>query len=559
MLLEVKNLSIDFHDYNTGNTGNTENTDALSSSGDTSTKKKWQLSNLSFSVAKDEILGIVGESGSGKSVTAMSILQLLKREQLSTYSGEIIFNGKDLMQAKPAELRSIRGNKISMIFQDPMASLNPTHTILRQVAENSRIARGSSRYRGINTELREQVLSTLRKVGLVNPESFLNRYPYELSGGEQQRVMIAMAIINHPELLIADEPTTALDVTVQSKIIDLLLKLRKTLKLSIIFVTHDLTLIKKIADRIVVMKDGNVVETDTTKNIVSSPKATYTRELFFNTPTPLPVRPINGEDDKSGANRGILSVKNLSVYYPIKSSILKRTIAKKFAVSNLSFSLFTGRTLGIIGESGSGKSTLLMALLKLIPSEGQAIFQGTDLNTLSPAEFKPIRRQIQIVFQDSYSSLNPRMNIAEIIAEGLEIHSPYLPHREKQEQIESIMEDVGLSPNWANRYPHEFSGGQRQRINIARALILNPRLVLLDEPTSSLDVTLQKQVIEFLLDLQERKSLSYIFVSHDLRVIEAIADEVIVMKESNVVEAGATRAVFSAPKEEYTKTLINAY
>lgn len=514
----------------------------------TQQSNNWHLRNINFNIFPHQTVGIVGESGSGKSVTALSILRLINPNQLSNFSGQILFQGKDIIDFSEKELQKIRSQEIGMIFQDPITSLNPTHTILKQVSENIRNEKKSL---VTNSQKVEKTIDILTKVGMKSPESSLNRFPHELSGGERQRVMIAMALVNRPRLLIADEPTTALDVTVASRIIDLLKELKQTFRLSLLFVTHDLTLIRKIADYIVVMKDGEIIEQGKTKEIIDNPLDTYTRELFHNVPFLLPQRNYDGEP--------LLKINQLTATYPVKSPFLKRIIYENPGVTNASFTLIKGRTLGIIGESGSGKSTLLMAILRLLRSHGDIIYRGVKINSLGKSELKKIRKNIQVVFQDSYSSLNPRLKIEEIIGEGLEIHYPNMNSEKKRLEIEAVMTEVELPLSARRCYPHEFSGGQRQRINLARALILKPDLVLLDEPTSSLDVTLQKQVIEFLLQLQAKRGLSYVFISHDLRVIKAISDWVIVMKKSQIIESGLKEDIFQNPQSPYTRDLIATY
>ncbi len=511
----------------------------------TQQSNNWQLKNISFNIFPYQTVGIVGESGSGKSVTALSILRLINSNQLLNFSGKILFQGKDIIDLSEKELRKIRSQEIGMIFQDPMTSLNPTHTILKQISENIRNGKKSS---VTNSQKVKKTIDILTKVGMKSSENFLSRFPHELSGGERQRVMIAMALVNRPRLLIADEPTTALDATVESRIIDLLKELKQTFKLSLLFVTHDLTLIRKIADYIVVMKDGIIIEQGKTKEIIERPLDAYTRKLFHNMPFPLPQRSYDGEP--------ILKVDQLTATYPVKSPFLKRIIRENPGVTSASFTLIKGRTLGIIGESGSGKSTLLMAILRLIRSRGDILYHGVKINSLNKSELKKIRKNIQVVFQDSYSSLNPRLKIEEIIGEGLEIHYPNMNSEKKRLKVEAVMTEVELPLSARKRYPHEFSGGQRQRIHLARTLILKPDIVLLDEPTSSLDVALQKQVIEFLLQLQEKRGLSYIFISHDLRVIKAISDWVIVIKKSKIIESGFKEDIFQNPQSPYTRGLI---
>lgn len=524
-LLKIENLSIQFY---------SDNQD-----------EAWKMENVSFEVKKNQVVALVGESGSGKSTIAHSILQLLDRRKLRYFNGKVIFENQNFLELNENQIRKIRGNRISMIFQDPMTSLNPTHTILRQVSESMIL------HQKISIKVaRDRSLELLEKVGLSNPESFLSCYPHQISGGERQRVMIAMAIANHPLLLIADEPTTALDVTTQAKIIALLEDLKKKLDLTLLFISHDLNLVKSFADKIIVMKDGKVVEQGDTQKIVTNPQHEYTRTLFNALSKPLVERKSNAEI--------ILKVDKINVKYPIHSFLFKRVKGYKHSVKNISFQLPQSRTLGIIGESGSGKTSLIMAILRMIKSEGCIQFNGVDINTLSKQKLRSIRKNFQVVFQDSFSSLNPRFTIGENISEGLEIHERKLNAKEKQEKVNKVLEEVGLNPQNANSFPHEFSGGQRQRINIARALILNPYLVLLDEPTSSLDVTLENQIIELLFSLQEKKKLSYIFISHDLKVIRSIADFVLVMKDGQAMEYASNHELFTNPQNPYTKSLLEA-
>ncbi len=478
------------------------------------------------------MLAVVGESGSGKSLTALSLMGLQPSE--ANINGNIAFGGKELSQEQ--DFRKLRGKKISMIFQEPMTALNPLHTIQRQIGEM-----------GGNASIPD----LLEKVGLQKFISRLNAYPHELSGGERQRVMIAMAIANNPELLIADEPTTAVDVTIQIKILKLLKDLQKSMNMAILFITHDLTLVRKLADRVAVMYKGEIVEIGKVSEVFSNPKHDYTKKLLSSEPkgNPLPV---------PAAYKTILECQNLKVHFPIKSGIFRRVSDYIKAVDDISITLQQSSTLGIVGESGSGKTTLGFALLRLNKSEGKIVFLGQNIDKLKNNEIRPLRSQMQLVFQDPYSSLNPRMRVRQIIEEGLLVHYPDKTAKEREAEIDQILYEVGLPVEIKNRYPHEFSGGQRQRISIARAMILKPSLVVLDEPTSALDLSVQAQIIELLKHFQKTRSLSYLFISHDLRVIRAIAQNLIVMRNGKIVEQGATAEIFENPKDEYTKTLIDA-
>jgi microcin C transport system ATP-binding protein len=499
---------------------------------------------ISFEVEAGKTLAIVGESGSGKSVTAASILRLLPPS--AQVAGTIRFRGKDLTGATEAEMRRIRGNDISMIFQEPMSSLNPLHTIERQVSEAVTTHRGLRR-----AAARAETLRLLDLVGLPNAESRLDDYPHQLSGGQRQRVMIAMAIANEPDLLIADEPTTALDVTVQAQILALLREMQQRLGMAMLFITHDLGIVRHMADKVCVMTNGEIVERGPTADIFANPQHSYTRHLLAAEPS--------GEPPDSDPNAPIIAeAENLRVWFPVKRGIFRRIIGHIKAVDDVTVSIRAGQTLGIVGESGSGKTTLGRALLRLVSSEGRIVFLGKDIQSHSWRDMQPLRKDMQIVFQDPYGSLSPRMTVGEIVAEGLNVHFPALSAEDRDRKVTRSLMEVGLDANAAYRYPHEFSGGQRQRIAIARAMVLEPRLVVLDEPTSSLDMSVQAQVVDLLRALQKRHQLTYLFISHDLRVIRALANEIAVMKDGKVVEAGPAAEIFNDPQSPYTRQLLEA-
>jgi len=498
---------------------------------------------VSFKVGKGETVALVGESGSGKSVTALSTVQLLGDS--ATVNGSIIYNGTQMIGAPEADLRRVRGNDISFIFQEPMTSLNPLHTLEKQLAESIELHQG---LRG--GAVRQRIIDLLTKVGIRDPETRLGAYPHQLSGGQRQRVMIAMALANGPELLIADEPTTALDVTIQAQILDLLADLKDRERMSLLFITHDLTIVRKIADRVCVMKDGEIVEQGITEEVFANPRHPYTRMLLAaeSTGLPLPV-PAGAEV--------VAQTENLKIWFPIHKGLLKRTAGYVKAVNDATLTVRAGETVGIVGESGSGKTTLALAMMRLIRSEGRIVFLGKDIQGYRDGQMRPLRSGMQIVFQDPYGSLSPRMTIEQIIAEGLGVHGVD-PGRDKREMVADIMREVGLDPALMDRYPHEFSGGQRQRIAIARAMILRPRLLVLDEPTSALDMTVQVQIVDLLRDLQARHGLAYLFISHDLKVVRALSHKVMVMKQGDVVEAGDAAAIFDAPQTDYTRALMKA-
>ncbi|MDN0107225.1 microcin C ABC transporter ATP-binding protein YejF [Yersinia rochesterensis] len=501
------------------------------------------VSNLSLQIESGETLALVGESGSGKSVTALSILRLLPSPPVVYPSGDILFAGKSLLHADEPILRAIRGDKISMIFQEPMVSLNPLHTIEKQLAEVLSLHRGMRR-----EAARAEIIQCLDRVGIRNAKGRLADFPHQLSGGERQRVMIAMAVLTQPKLLIADEPTTALDVSVQAQILSLLKELKQEMGMSLLFITHNLNIVRRLADNVAVMREGRVVEHNTRQALFSAPQHTYTRQLLDAEPQgdPLPLQ---------SDQQPLLEVKGLQVAFAIKRGLLRRTVAHHYALKDLSFVLKPGESLGLVGESGSGKSTTGLALLRLLPSKGEIWFSGQPLHNLSPKQMLPYRSRIQVVFQDPYSALNPRLNIQQIIAEGLEVHQK-LSAVHREQRVIKAMEEVGLDPVSRYRYPTEFSGGQRQRIAIARALILQPQLLILDEPTSSLDKSVQAQILALLKSLQQRYQLSYLFISHDLQVVRSLCHQVIVLKQGEVVEQGDCQAIFAAPKQQYTQQLL---
>ncbi len=500
----------------------------------------------SFHLRRGETLALVGESGSGKSVTALSIMQLLPYPLARHPSGSIRLNGEELLGAKPARLRELRGGRMGMVFQEPMTSLNPLHAIERQIGETLAVHRGMS-----GPVLRERVLELLGLVGLRDARQRLGALPHELSGGQRQRVMIAMALANEPDLLIADEPTTALDVTIQAQILGLLKELQSRLGMAMLFITHDLGIVRKLADRVCVMKDGQIVEQNSVQDLFAAPQHPYTRMLLAAEPKGVP-HPIPAQAKE------VLVVEELRVWFPIKKGLIRRTVDHIKAVDGVSLRLRQGQTLGIVGESGSGKTTLGLALLRLIGSRGAIRFQGQEINTLRSRALRPLRRHMQMVFQDPYGSLSPRLSVEQIVEEGLQVHGLAGSGRQRRERIDRALAEVGLDPAIRDRYPHEFSGGQRQRISIARALVLEPQLLVLDEPTSALDVSVQAQIVDLLRELQARHGLAYLFISHDLRVVRALADEVIVMKEGQVVETGSATTIFERPRQAYTRALIAA-
>ncbi|MEZ5828391.1 MAG: ABC transporter ATP-binding protein [Hyphomicrobiales bacterium] len=504
------------------------------------------VKNVSFDIRKGQTVALVGESGSGKTVTALSILKLLPYPAASHPSGAIRFKGENLLALPPDGLRHVRGNQISMIFQEPMTSLNPLHTIEQQIAEVLRIHKGMS-----GTACRARVIELLTKVGIEDPEGRLGSYPHQLSGGQRQRVMIAMALANEPDLLIADEPTTALDVTIQAQILELLLELKAEFNMAMLLITHDLGIVRKMADHVCVMHNGEVVERGTTHDIFTKPQHAYTKHLLASEPkgTPPPA------DAKA---KTILKTDDLKVWFPIKRGFLRRVVGYIKAVDGIDLEVKEGQTLGVVGESGSGKTTLGLALLRLISSDGPIVYLGDRIDEYDSKRMRPLRRELQIVFQDPYGSLSPRMSIGQIIEEGLNIQNPGLSREERNTRVTRALKEVGLDPRARDRYPHEFSGGQRQRIAIARALVLEPKFLILDEPTSALDVSVQAQIVDLLRDLQRRHKLAYLFISHDLKVVRALANSIIVLRHGKVVEQGPAQTVFAKPKTDYTKALLAA-
>jgi microcin C transport system ATP-binding protein len=509
-------------------------------------KASLAVDRVSFDVHRGETVAIVGESGSGKSVSALSVMKLLPYPAASHPSGRILFKGADLIPADEAAMRRVRGNAVTIIFQEPMTSLNPLHTIGQQVAETLIL------HRGMTTEAaRTRTIELLGKVGIPDPAGRLDAYPHQLSGGQRQRVMIAMALANEPDLLIADEPTTALDVTVQAQILALLKDLQRELGMAILFITHDLGIVRRLADRVCVMKNGRIVEQGPVAEIFERPKDPYTIDLM----AAEPQRRVRTTRADAGT---IMQADDLRVWFPVKRGLLRRTVGHIKAVDGISVTVREGHTLGIVGESGSGKTTLGLALLRLIASEGPIVFMGRPIQGLGFKAMRPNRRFMQVVFQDPYGSLSPRMSVAEIVAEGLAVHHPGLDAGQRDARVVAALRDVGIDPETRHRYPHEFSGGQRQRIAIARAMVLEPTFVLLDEPTSALDRIVQAQIVDLLRDLQAKRNLTYLFISHDLKVVSALADDIIVMKGGKVVESGAAERVFKAPENDYTKALFAA-
>jgi microcin C transport system ATP-binding protein len=525
-LVSVEDLSVDFR----GGAGNIVHA----------------VKHISFDIGNAETVALVGESGSGKTVTALSILRLLPYPAASHPSGVIRFKGEDLMALPLDGLRHVRGNQISMIFQEPMTSLNPLHTIEQQIGEVLKIHRGLS-----DRAARERVLDLLDKVGVGDPKGRLDSYPHQLSGGQRQRVMIAMALANEPDLLIADEPTTALDVTIQAQILDLLLKLKAEFNMAMLLITHDLGIVRKMADRVCVMTNGEIVERGMTRDIFASPQHPYTKHLLASEPKGQPP----AADPQAPT---ILEAKDLRVWFPVKRGFMRRVVGHIKAVDGIDLEVKEGQTLGVVGESGSGKTTLGLALLRLVSSDGPIVYLGDRIDGYDSKKMRPLRRDMQIVFQDPYGSLSPRLSVGQIIEEGLLIQKPGMDQAERRARVSKALKEVGLDPASQDRYPHEFSGGQRQRIAIARALVLEPRFLILDEPTSALDVSVQAQIVDLLRDLQKRYKLAYLFISHDLKVVRALANSIIVLRHGKVVEQGPARIVFAEPKTDYTKALLAA-
>ncbi len=508
--------------------------------------ERLSVDRVSFDIAEGETVALVGESGSGKSVSALSVLKLLPYPAASHPSGEVLFNGRDLMKAAEPELRRVRGADIAMIFQEPMTSLNPLHSVERQVGEILRVHQGMGDHAA-----RRRTLELLNEVGIREPEKRLSAYPHQLSGGQRQRVMIAMALANKPKLLIADEPTTALDVTVQAQILKLLAGLKATHSMSMLFITHDLGIVRKIADRVCVMSKGQIVETGPTAKIFADPQHPYTKHL-------LAAEPKGEPPAADPSAKTVMEGRDIRVWFPIKKGFFRKTVDHVKAVDGIDVSLRAGQTLGVVGESGSGKTTLGLALSRMISSKGAIHFEGRDIAKFSFADMRPLRREMQIVFQDPFGSLSPRMTIADIIAEGLLVHEPKLSAEARDGRVVAALNEVQLDPATRFRYPHEFSGGQRQRVAIARALALNPKFVMLDEPTSALDMSVQAQVVDLLRALQKKHDLAYLFISHDLKVVRALANDVLVMRNGKAVEYGPAAEIFSAPKTDYTKALMAA-
>ena len=524
-LLDVRDLSVVFHQP----------------SGDTVA-----VDHISFSIRRGQCVALVGESGSGKSVSALSVLKLLPYPTASHPSGSILFNGRDLLNMSEREMRGIRGNDISIIFQEPMTSLNPLHTIESQIGEILQL------HHGVGGQMaRARTLELLTQVGIPDPETRLKSYPHQLSGGQRQRVMIAMALANEPDLLIADEPTTALDVTVQAQILALLADIRKRLGMSLLFITHDLGIVRRIADVVCDMNNGKIVEQGPVEEVFTAPKHPYTRALLNAEPKPDPAPP-------RPESPVVISADDLKVWFPVRRGLLRSVVGHIKAVDGVTLSVRKGETLGVVGESGSGKTTLGLALLRLISSDGPIVFLGNEIQRLRFKEMLPFRRDMQIVFQDPFGALSPRMSVGDIVAEGLSVHQPSLSRSEREARVVQALRDVGLDPATRFRYPHEFSGGQRQRISIARAVVLEPNFVVLDEPTSALDMLFQAQMVDLLRELQRKRDLTYMFISHDLRVVASLASHLIVMRNGKVVEEGPAADLFQRPQTDYTRALFAA-
>jgi microcin C transport system ATP-binding protein len=504
------------------------------------------VDRISFDIQKGETVAIVGESGSGKSVTALSVMKLLPYPAARHPSGTIYFKGQELLQMSENDIRQVRGNDITIIFQEPMTSLNPLHTIEKQIGEILELHRDMK-----GLAARQRIIELLTQVGIPEPETRLGSYPHQLSGGQRQRVMIAMALANEPDLLIADEPTTALDVTVQAQILELLKEIQGRLGMAVLFITHDLGIVRKIADRVCVMSKGKIVEQGPVERIFTKPEHPYTRALLAAEPKPDPA-PLQPNAPV------VVQTNGLKVWFPIKRGVMRKVVGHIKAVDGVSVEVRKGETLGVVGESGSGKTTLGLALLRLISSDGPIVFMGNQLQGLKFKQMRPFRRDMQIVFQDPFGSLSPRMSIADIIAEGLDVHQPNLSRAEREDRVVRALEDVGLDPESRFRYPHEYSGGQRQRIAVARTLVLEPTFIVLDEPTSALDMLIQAQMVDLLRDLQKRRNLTYMFISHDLRVVAALASRLVVMRHGKVVEEGPAMELFKNPKSDYTRALFAA-
>src|SRR5262245_45251863 len=504
------------------------------------------VDRVSFDVAKGETLALVGESGSGKSVTALSVMKLLPYPTACHPSGEIHFNGRELIGLNEREMRRVRGDEITIVFQEPMTSLNPLHTIEKQISEILLLHRGLT-----GAAARARVIELLGQVGIRDPAERLAAYPHQLSGGQRQRVMIAMALANEPDLLIVDEPTTALDVTVQAQILKLLKEIQTRMGMAILFITHDLGIVRKVADRVCIMKQGKIVKHATVESVFKAPTHPYTRDLLAAEPKGK-APPLNPDAPV------VVRTDDLKVWFPIKRGVLRRTVGHIKAVDGVSIEVRKGETLGVVGESGSGKTTLGLAILRLISSRGPIVFLGEQLQGLRFKQMRPHRRDMQIVFQDPYGSLSPRMSISDVIEEGLWVHQPKLSAAEREQKVVRALTEVGLDPETRFRYPHEFSGGQRQRIAVARAIVLEPTFIVLDEPTSALDMLIQAQIVDLLRDLQQRKNLTFLFISHDLKVVGALASRLLVMRNGKVVEEGPASEVFKNPKTSYTRALFAA-
>jgi microcin C transport system ATP-binding protein len=503
------------------------------------------VDRVSFTLERGQALALVGESGSGKSVTAQSIVKLLPYPAASHPSGEVLFKGRDVLTMSDASLRAMRGAGVTMVFQEPMTSLNPLHTIERQIGEIIALHGGRA------ASNRDRVIALLSEVGLADPASRLGAYPHQLSGGQRQRVMIAMALANRPDLFIADEPTTALDVTVQAQILALLKDLQAKLGMALLFITHDLGIVRRIASDVAVMQKGKIVEAGKTAEIFANPQHPYTKML-------LAAEPKGEAPARDAAAKPILEAKDVRVWFPIRHGFMRRTIGHVKAVDGVSLTVREGQTVGVVGESGSGKTTLGLAILRLIRSQGTIAYCGRALSGLSVKAMRPFRRDMQIVFQDPFGSLSPRLSVAEIVEEGLIAQKTRLNAAERREAVARALADTGVDPASMDRYPHEFSGGQRQRIAIARAMALDPKFVVLDEPTSALDMSVQAQIVDLLRELQKRRALAYLFISHDLKVVRALASEILVMRRGEVVESGPAREVFAAPQSDYTRALFAA-
>ena len=504
------------------------------------------VDRVSFDIGKGETVALVGESGSGKSVTALSVMKLLPYPAARHPSGSIVFKGRELMTMSEEEIRHVRGNDITIIFQEPMTSLNPLHTIEKQIREILLLHQGIT-----GEQARARIVELLGKVGIPDPEGRLGSYPHQLSGGQRQRVMIAMALANEPDLLIADEPTTALDVTVQAQILKLLKDIQTRAHMSMLFITHDLGIVRKLADRVCVMNAGKIVEQGPVERVFTAPEHAYTRALLAAEPKPDPAPPRPQAPV-------VVRTDDLKVWFPIKRGVLRKIVGHIKAVDGVSVEIRKGETLGVVGESGSGKTTLGLAILRLISSQGPVVFMGHTIQGLKFKEMRPYRRDMQIVFQDPYGSLSPRMSVSDIIEEGLWVHQPKLNAAERTQRVVAALKDVGLDPAARFRYPHEYSGGQRQRIALARALVLEPTFIVLDEPTSALDMLIQSQMVDLLRDLQKRRDLTYMFISHDLRVVAALASRLLVLRNGKVVEEGAAAELFKTPKSDYTRALFAA-